>query len=273
MVARDAATAYNDGLRGKIAETPQPPHSKPPRNPAVKRYRFQPTTHLAAVARCLVGLAPLFAVPVAYSQQESLSPGVNKTYEKPNVERIAKSYERENRPVVQHRDAILAACQLKPGMAVADIGAGTGLYTRPFARKVAPGGKVYAVDITPGFVEHIEKTCREEGLDNVVCVVNTDTSAKLPAESVDLAFICDTYHHFEFPIRMLESIHQAMRPGGRLVLVDYKKEKGVSPEWVFGHVRADKALTIEEVTRAGFKLIDELDFMQLHYLLRFEKVE
>jgi len=226
---------------------------------------------LHAVSMHFLVLTIFLAAPAVYSQEESLAPGINKTYEKPDVERIAKSYERTNREVVQHLDAIVDACQLKPGMAVADVGAGTGLFTRPFARKVAPGGKVYAVDITPDFIEYIEKTCREEGLRNVVGVVNKDTSAELPPHSVDLVFICNTYHHFEYPMKMLQSIYRAVRPGGRVVLVDYKKEKGVSPEWVFGHVRADKKLTMEEVTRAGFKFLDSPDFMRIHYLLRFEK--
>ena len=235
--------------------------------------QFRTSLQLIARACCVAVPAILLIASVGYCQQQSLSPGVNKSYGNPDVERTARSYERENRPVVQHREGILAICQLKPGMAVADIGAGTGLYTRPFARKVAPGGKVYAVDITPSFVEYIEKTCKTQGLNNVIGIVNTDTSAELPPHSIDLAFICDTYHHFEYPLRMLASIHQAMRPGGRVVVVDYKKEEGVSPKWIFNHVRADKKLVVEEFARAGFKLIDEHDFVPLHYVLRFEKVE
>ena len=205
------------------------------------------------------------------AQENSLKPGVNKPYDNPNVERTAKSYERETRDVVQKRDEIVAACQLAPGMKVADIGTGTGLFTRPFAVKVKPGGTVYAVDITKPFVEHIEKTCRQQGIDNVKGVVCTPTSVELPPKSIDRAFICDTYHHFEFPYKMLDSIHKAMRPGGRLIIVDYKKEKGVSPNWVFGHVRADKKMVIKEVTDAGFKLIDEVDLMKAQYVLRFQK--
>ena len=230
-----------------------------------------------AVSRVLlILLIALPMVPVAIvrarAQEESVKPGINKPYENPNVERIAKSYERESREVVQKLDEIVAACELKPGMAVADVGAGSGLFTRPFARKVAPGGKVYAVDITEEFVAWIEKTCREQGIENVTCVVNTDTSLELPAKSIDAAFICDTYHHFEYPFKMLDSIHAALRPGGRLVIVDYKKEKGVSPDWVFGHVRADKKTVIAECERAGFTFVDEVpDLMRQNYLIRLEK--
>ena len=83
--------------------------------------------------------------------------------------------------------------------------------------------------------------------------------------------LCDTYHHFEYPYKMLDSMYKALRPGGRLVIVEFEKEEGVSPEWVMGHVRADKKTTIEEFTRAGFTRIDELDLFKEQYLLRFEK--
>ncbi len=213
----------------------------------------------------------LLALPRLPAQDESLSPNVNKPYKNPNAEKTAKSYERENRDVVQNKDKIVAACQLKPGLDVADIGAGTGLFTRPFAAKVAPDGKVYAVEITKPFLEYIEKTCKEQGIKNVEGVFSTPTSAKLPAESIDVAFICDTYHHFEYPYKMLDSIFTAMRPGGRLIIVDYEREEGISPKWVFGHVRADKKTVIEEVTKAGFTFVDEVDLMKIQYVIRFVK--
>jgi ubiquinone/menaquinone biosynthesis C-methylase UbiE len=205
------------------------------------------------------------------AQDESLSPDINKPYRSPDAEKTASRYEREDRDVVKNRDKIVAACELKPGLDMADIGAGTGLFARPFARKVAPGGKVYAVEITKPFLEYIEKTCKEEGIENVEGVFSTTTSAELPADSIDVAFICDTYHHFEYPYKMLESICTALRPGGRLIIVDYRKEKSVSPDWVFGHVRADKKTVIEEVVKAGFTFVDEVDLMKLQYVMRFAK--
>jgi len=237
---------------------------------------MKPPAHRLPSRILLISLLAVLTVPVAarsaLAQEESVKPGINKHYENPNVERIAKSYEREGREVVQKLDEIVAACGLRPGMAVADVGAGTGLFTRPFARKVAPGGKVFAVDITEEFVDWIEKTCREQGIENVTCVKNTETSVELAPESVDLVFLCDTYHHFEYPFKMLDSISAALKPGGRLVIVDYKKEKGVSPDWVFGHVRADMKTVIAECERAGFTFVDEVpDLMRENYLIRLEK--
>lgn len=190
--------------------------------------------------------------------------GDEKPYKDPQVERTVRSYERDSRDVVQKLDEIVAACELKPGMDIADVGAGTGLFTRPFAAKVAPGGKVYAVEIAKNFVEYIEHSCRRQGIGNVVGVLSTATSAELPPASVDVVFLCDTYHHFDQPEKMLASIHRALRPGGRLVVVDYKKEEGVSPKWIFGHVRADKKTAAGEIVAAGFKQIDELDVMKIH---------
>ena len=213
----------------------------------------------------------LLWLPRLQAQDGSLSPAINKPYKSPDAKKTATSYERENRDVVENRDKIIAACELKPGLDVADIGAGTGLFARPFAAKVAPGGKVYAVEITKQFLEYIDKTCEEQGIKNVDGVFSTPTSAELPANSVDTAFICDKYHHFEYPYKMLESIYTALRPGGRLIIVDYKKEKGVGPDWIFGHVRADKKTVIEEVVKAGFTFVDEVKMMKLQYVIRFEK--
>ncbi|MFV2065884.1 MAG: class I SAM-dependent methyltransferase [Pirellulales bacterium] len=223
-----------------------------------------------SLAACL--LVSLALTPVVRAQEESVKPGINKSYANVDLDQRIKQFERSNRDVVEKLDEIIAACELKSGMAAADIGAGTGVFTRPFAPKVGPDGKVYAVDITQKFLDHIEKTCREKKLENVECILCSDTSTKLPTESIDVAFICNTYHHFEYPYKMLASIHQSLRPRGRLIVIDFKKEKGVSPEWVFGHVRADKQTVVDEIAKAGFKLIDnDSDLMKRQYVLRFEK--
>ena len=221
----------------------------------------------------LLGLGVTIATwQVAAAQEQSVRPGINKSYEKLTGDDAVKRFETESREIYRQRGEIVAACQLKSGMDVADVGAGSGLFTRLMAAKVQPG-KVFAVDITRSFVEHVEKTCHEEKLDNVRGIVCTPTSTELPAASIDLAFLCDVYHHLEYPQKSLASIHQALRPGGRLVVVDFRREKGVSPDWIMSHVRADKKTVIEEVTAAGFKLIDEPELMKEQYVLRFQRVD
>ncbi len=221
----------------------------------------------------LTALAVLALLRPAAGQEKSVRPGINKPFENPDVKEYIGKFEVESREVYAQRNEIVAACGIKPGMAVADVGAGTGLFTRLFARAVGPGGKVYAIDIAPRFVAHVEKTSREAGLKNVVGVVGTAHGVKLPANSIDLAFICDTYHHFEFPQRMLASIHEALRPGGRLVLIDFHRVEGKSSEWILGHVRAGQEVFTREVRAAGFKEIGEEKLLKENYLVRFEKRE
>lgn len=200
------------------------------------------------------------------AQEKSVRPGINKNYENADLKKQVATFEGEGRDVVKKKDAILAACLLKPGMTVADIGAGTGLFTRLMAPKIAPG-RLYAVDINKPFVEHILASCREKNLANVTGVVCPQDSTGLAAQSIDLAFLCDTYHHFEFPHRTLASIYAALRPGGKLVLLDFDKAGAMKD-----HVRADKKSVIAEVQGSGFTLVDEVkDVPPNQYLVRFEK--
>ncbi len=209
------------------------------------------------------------------AQDKSLRPGINKPFEDPKVdvkEYITK-FEGESREVFTKRKQIVEACRLKSGMAVADVGAGTGLFTRLFAVAVGEKGKVYAVDIVPKFIQHIEETCAKDGIKNMKGIVCNPSSAELPDNSVDLVFICDTYHHFEFPFRTMTSIHRALRPGGKVVVVDFHRVEGKSREWVLNHVRAGQETVVKEIASCGFKKVGEEKFLEENYLVRFEKVD
>jgi zinc protease len=223
----------------------------------------------------VVLLAALLLVGLHLPAAESPKPAdINARFRNnPDVSQSVKNFEGESREIFQKRDEIVAACGLQAGLDVADVGAGTGLFTRLFAPLVAPG-KVYAVDISKKFIEHIERTCREQNLTNVKGIVCSDDSTGLAADSVDLVFICDTYHHFERPEKSLASIRQALRTGGRLVIVEFEKIPGVTAEWVMNHVRPDKQMVIQEVKAAGFQLIDEpQESMSGQYILQFRKSE
>jgi len=208
----------------------------------------------------------------ALARQESVRPGINLRFENPDVKEFIGKYEGESREVFAQRQAIVAACKLKRDMAVADIGAATGFFTRLFAREVGPEGKVYAVDISPKFIDHIEKTVVGEGLKNVVGVVCMPDNVMLPARAIDLAFVCDTYHHFEFPFQTLASIHEALRPGGQLIVVDFHRIAGTSREWVLNHVRADKEVVVREISSSGYKVVADEPLLKENYFIRFEKV-
>src|SRR5262249_62370687 len=145
-------------------------------------------------------------------QEKSVKPGINDPFKDPNVEEYVKKFEIESREIYAQRKEVVAAVKLKPGMAVADIGAGTGLFTRLFAAEVGDKGKVYAVDIAPKFIEHIEKTCKEAGLKNVKGVVCKADSAGVGEGSGDLSFIFETYHHCEFPLKTMAPPRKSLRP-------------------------------------------------------------
>ena len=183
---------------------------------------------------------------------------MNKKFTDPNTEiqEFVKRFENEARDVYAKRREITRAVGLRPGDAVADIGAGTGLFTFLFVEPVGPKGTVYAVDIGPAFVKYIAEQAKQRGHERIVkTVLNTPDSAELPIGSIDIAFICDTYHHFEHPEKMLASIHRALRPGGRLIIIDFDLRKD-SSEFVKQRARAAKEVYYREIAAAGFELID-----------------
>ena len=134
----------------------------------------------------------------AEPEQPAVDADINSRYLNPNVDRWKYLFESPGREVYDQRFRIVQAAGIYPGMTVADIGAGTGLFTMLFARAVGPAGTVYAVDISPGFVDAIKARAAEYHVDNVEAVVNDAEDIQLDPESIDLAFLCDTYHHFEY---------------------------------------------------------------------------
>ncbi len=206
-----------------------------------------------------------------WGQEKSLKPGINKSFQNPDVDAFIRRFEIESREVYHNRDAIVNAMDLSPGMDAADIGAGTGFFSLLMAEKTGPEGTIFAVDIAQKFLDHIDRSSSQAGLKNIKTVLGKERSVNLPHESIDLAYICDTYHHFEYPFSMLESIHNALRPGGRLVIVDFERVKGISETWVLGHVRVGKGTVTDEVKDSGFELVKEDPFMEEQYFLVFRK--
>jgi SAM-dependent methyltransferase len=229
--------------------------------------------HTTLLVHCiaLVGLL-LSTSRLVAAQEKSVKPGINKPFEQPDPKEFIERFEREGREVFDRSEQIIAACKITPGLVVADIGAGTGLFTRMFSRAVGSEGRVYAVDIADTFIEHINRTSVEQGLKNVVGVVCKADSVELPPDSIDLAFICDTYHHFEFPEKTMRTVRRALRDGGHLIVIEFDRIEGISSSWILDHVRADKQVFADEIVQAGFRFVEEVRFMQESYFLRFEKV-
>jgi ubiquinone/menaquinone biosynthesis C-methylase UbiE len=200
-------------------------------------------------------------------------PKINEPFKNPDLKGFIKKFESDDREVFAKRNEIVAALDLKPGMAVADVGAGTGLFTRLLADQVGPSGKVYAVDIAPGFLKHIAADAAKRGQKQVVTVVGTQDTTNLPRASVDLVFLCDVYHHLETPEKNLSSIRRALKERGRLVVIDFDRVEGKSTDFVLKHVRASRDVFRNEIEAAGFKLVPlaKLPPLSETFFLRFEK--
>jgi ubiquinone/menaquinone biosynthesis C-methylase UbiE len=189
------------------------------------------------------------------------------------VEEWVERFETESREVFAHRREIVEAAGIKEGDAVADVGAGTGLFTKLFAEKVGEKGKVLAVDIATPFLANIHKRAEAAGLKNVETILCTDRNARIPRESVDVVFICDTYHHFEYPQSTMASIHWGLKPGGTLVVIDFHRIEGKSSEWTLNHVRAGQDVFEKEIEAAGFEKMPgpQPEYLKENYLVKFRK--
>ncbi|HBH35318.1 MAG TPA: SAM-dependent methyltransferase [Gammaproteobacteria bacterium] len=226
---------------------------------------------LTSIVRIPLFCSLMLLAPLLSAEEQAVSPDINSYFQNPDWRQWVNTFERPGREVFDKRHAIVAASGVKPGMVVADIGAGTGLFTRLFADRVGAAGKVYAVDISRPFVENILRTSREQGFINVVGIVNSDKDVSLPADSIDIAFLVDTYHHFEYPVSMLASIRRSLGAGGALIIIDFRRDPHRSSNWVMDHVRAGKDAVIDEVTRAGFQLIHDKPLLRTNYYLVFRK--
>jgi len=213
------------------------------------------------------GFLPMIA------QEESVKPGINESWKSETIDPLVDRLESESREIYTNREALAQIIGIKPGQSVADIGAGSGFMAMIFAKMVGPTGHVYAVDINPTMMDRVSEMAAKENLDQLKTVVCTDVSTELKPNSVDLIFICDTYHHFEYPNTVLKSIHEALRPGGQMIVVDFKRVEGESESWILSHVRAGKEVFTAEIVANGFKLVEEhkVDFLKENYILRFAK--
>jgi ubiquinone/menaquinone biosynthesis C-methylase UbiE len=218
---------------------------------------------------------PVATVPAVSTTEKNVRPGINKGYLSPelDIKKTLDKFEVESREIFVQRHRIVQHLEITPGMAVADIGSGTGLFLDLLAKRTGPEGRIHAVDISPKLVRFLAQRCRKKGLRQVDVVLCKRDSVELPPASIDLAFVCDTYHHFEYPRSTLASIHQALRPGGRMVVVDFERLPGKSRKWVLDHVRAGKEVFTAEIEAAGFVKMDEVKVRGLkeNYLLRFRR--
>ena len=199
-------------------------------------------------------------------------PRINERFYDPKPGEWMPRFEGESREIYARRSDIVAAAGVKPGMTVADVGAGSGFMAILFAQAVGPSGRVIAAEISRPFATAIALRAKNEGVHNLTTVVGTQTETGLPADGVDIVFTSDVYHHFEQVAATLASIRRALKSGGRFIVVDFQRIPGVSPQNTLDHVRAGKETVIEEVLAAGFRLREDVSSLNLksNYYLIFE---
>jgi protein-L-isoaspartate O-methyltransferase len=171
-----------------------------------------------------------FAASAADSRYTAIqgSPdGIGKAYMGREIAKVmsyhgASWLERPERTQEERPDLVLAALDLKPGMRVADIGAGSGYYSSRMAERVGSEGTVYAVDVQPEMLDILRLQMKLERVTNVTPVLGSETDPRLPAGALDLAIMVDVYHEFEYPYEMLAAIVKALKPGGRVVFVEFR---------------------------------------------------
>lgn len=182
-----------------------------------------------------------------------------------DAERYARQFDDPARDAWQMPLRVIEALALAPGQLVADIGAGTGYFTVRLARASAAAGKVYAVDIEPSMVEYVRQRAAREGLSNVVAVQATPERANLP-EPVDVALIVDTYHHIPSRETYFRELRRSLKPGGRLAIVDFRKDAPEGPPKEF---RFTPEQIASELAQAGFRLHATHDFLPRQIFLVF----
>jgi ubiquinone/menaquinone biosynthesis C-methylase UbiE len=175
--------------------------------------------------------------------------------------------ENPNRDSYQKPEEVVAALELEEGEAIADIGAGSGYFAFRFSKAVGEQGKVFAVDVNPDMIRHMDQRSRELGTANLVTILGEGDDPLLPEGAIDRIFICNTWHHIGNQDNYLELMKQALKPGGQVIMVDYKKiELPVGPPV---HTKIAKADLLNQMEQAGFGLLKEHEFLPYQYFLVF----
>ncbi len=218
--------------------------------------------------------APVAAADTRYERVARSPDGIGKRYMGREIAGVmgwegAQWLERESRAREERPEVLLRELALAPGMTVADIGAGTGYYTWQLAKQVGPGGRVYAVDVQPEMIKMLDSQMAKRGVRNVVSVLGSETTVKLPPASVDLAIMVDVYHELAYPAEVLGSIVDALKPGGRVVFVEYRAEDpavAIKPL----HKMSERQIR-REATANGLKWERSIQSLPIQHAIVFRK--
>lgn len=176
--------------------------------------------------------------------------------------------DREDRQAEERTDLLLDALPFGPESHVADIGAGSGYFTLPIASAL-DGGRVYAVDIQPEMLDIIDSKAGLAGIDNIELVLAEERSPALPDNRIDLAFMVDAYHEFAWPREVMTDLYRSMRPGGKVVLIEYRAEDPTVPIIPVHKMTADQVVL--ELTAVGFEFVENRDLLPQQHFLVFRR--
>jgi ubiquinone/menaquinone biosynthesis C-methylase UbiE len=179
--------------------------------------------------------------------------------------------ERPDRDALQQPEKVLDALHIAPGSTVADIGAGTGYFSLRLAKRVGPEGRILATDIQPEMLAFLKNNTRAQGIQNIEAILCTPTDAKLPEGQLDLALMVDVYHELEYPEETMAQVHRALKPDGRLVLVEYRGEDPDVP------IKPEHKMTLAQVRTElepmGFSLKEVFEFLAQQRVMVFTKAD
>lgn len=177
--------------------------------------------------------------------------------------------ERSEREIEELPETALDKIGIKPGMVVADVGAGVGYFSIRIAKRVAPTGKIFAVDVQPEMLAILKDRAAKAKVTNIQTILGSESDPRLPAASCDLILMVDVYHELSQPQRMLQKMKQALKSDGRLVLLEYRKEDPHIP------IRSEHKMSVQEakaeVEAEGFKLAETLSDLPRQHIFIFKK--
>ncbi len=171
------------------------------------------------------------------------------------------------RDAYQKPEEVLDALRIQPGETIADIGAGSGYFALRLAHRVGPTGAVYAVDISPDMIRHLNRRIRDAGVTNLISVLADPDDPLLLPDSIDRFFICDTWHHINNRADYLAKLRRMLKTGGQVVMIDFQKR-----ELPFGpplEMKISREDLIDEMESNGFRLSREFEFLRYQYFLIF----
>jgi ubiquinone/menaquinone biosynthesis C-methylase UbiE len=214
-----------------------------------------------------LSIIPLL-LPVAAAAQDAAKRNQHEMHELHNdPTAYMKALEDPQRDAYQKPHEVLTALSIKPGETIADIGAGSGYFTFRLAHFVGEKGKVYAVDVSPDMIRHINRRIRETKSANIISILADPDDPLLPDRSINRFFICDVWHHIENQSKYLALMKKMLKPGGEVIMIDFhKKELPLGPPPEMKIARED---LIKQMEGNGFKLTKEHTFLPYHYFLVF----